>query len=446
MKWFQDEIQVGCICCFRKCISFWMMLFSMLWVIGETLPLQAQEPSETAERMKKAPRVFIDCDVCDLDFIRTEIPFVNYVRDPVDAQVHVLVTWQLTGSGGKEYTLTFLGKKDFAGKNDTLRYVVSNTATSDEIRKGLTRTLKIGLVRYVAFTPVREEIQIGFRPQARTTRVTDKWKNWVFRIHANTFANGEKSSKSLSLYGSVSASKVTPEWKIRFSLSANYNENRFEFGKTKIFSYSRGRSFSALVVRSLGEHWSVAVKGGYSASTYQNIKHQFYLYPAVEFNIFPYSESTHRELRLQYWLRGESLQYMEETIFDRISETPFSHMFSATLTFNQPWGSTETTLTASQYWHDLSKNRLVLYNRLTLRVFGGLSINIFGSVSMIHDQLYLPKRGATQEEVLLRRKELATTYSYFVSFGITYTFGSIFSNVVNPRFGSGGGMYRIIVG
>jgi hypothetical protein len=38
-----------------------------------------------------------------------------------------------------------------------------------------------------------------------------------------------------------------------------------------------------------------------------------------------------------------------------------------------------------------------------------------------------------------RRQQLATRYSYFTSFGLTYTFGSIYNNVVNPRFGNNGG-------
>jgi len=31
---------------------------------------------------------------------------------------------------------------------------------------------------------------------------------------------------------------------------------------------------------------------------------------------------------------------------------------------------------------------------------------------------------------------LATSYDYFVAVGFSYSFGSIFTNVVNPRFGS----------
>jgi hypothetical protein len=46
--------------------------------------------------------------------------------------------------------------------------------------------------------------------------------------------------------------------------------------------------------------------------------------------------------------------------------------------------------------------------------------------------------GASLEDVLLMRKQLATSYEYYFSIGLSYTFGSIYSNVVNPRFGSGG--------
>ena len=47
--------------------------------------------------------------------------------------------------------------------------------------------------------------------------------------------------------------------------------------------------------------------------------------------------------------------------------------------------------------------------------------------------------GATTEEVLLRQRQLATGYQYFVNFGVSYSFGSILNNIVNPRFGGGGG-------
>jgi hypothetical protein len=69
-----------------------------------------------------------------------------------------------------------------------------------------------------------------------------------------------------------------------------------------------------------------------------------------------------------------------------------------------------------------------------------------GSYARIHDQLFLPAGDATFEEKLLRQKQLATSYDYFVVFGFSHQFCSIFNNVVNPRFGGGGGRGIIIFG
>ena len=46
------------------------------------------------------------------------------------------------------------------------------------------------------------------------------------------------------------------------------------------------------------------------------------------------------------------------------------------------------------------------------------------------------KGNLTREEVLLRQSQLATTYRAFIYMGISYTFGSVLNNVVNPRFGN----------
>jgi len=45
---------------------------------------------------------------------------------------------------------------------------------------------------------------------------------------------------------------------------------------------------------------------------------------------------------------------------------------------------------------------------------------------------------ASTEDVLLKLRQLSSGYSYFVGFGVSYSFGSIFNTVVNPRFNNGG--------
>jgi hypothetical protein len=61
-------------------------------------------------------------------------------------------------------------------------------------------------------------------------------------------------------------------------------------------------------------------------------------------------------------------------------------------------------------------------------------VSVGGGYEWIHDQVYLPKGNRDQADVLLRRRALLTGYEYNARVGLTYTFGSIFNNVVNPRF------------
>ena len=55
-------------------------------------------------------------------------------------------------------------------------------------------------------------------------------------------------------------------------------------------------------------------------------------------------------------------------------------------------------------------------------------------IATLLSAVYLAKGERDQADVLLRRQALLTGYEYNAFFGFTYTFGSIFNNVVNPRF------------
>jgi hypothetical protein len=137
---------------------------------------------------------------------------------------------------------------------------------------------------------------------------------------------------------------------------------------------------------------------------------------------------------------------MDSTIYDKIRENLWLHSLSASYEVVQKWGTIDFVLEYSNYLHDWSKNNLSLDGYLSLRIAKGLSVSFGGGASLIHDQLNLVKQDLTYDEILLQRKELATQYSYFLSLGLTYTFGSIYNNVVNPRFGEGssGGMTIIM--
>ncbi len=411
-------------------------------------PLLAQEETDTSTTLQsKAPKVFIDCGFCDENYIRTEIAFVNYVRDRHQADVHVLITTQPTGGGGREYTLTFIGQNLARGVHDTLTFTTKQSDTQDMIRSALVHYLKIGLARYVARTPLAEYLTIGYKKPTTAAEVVDRWDYWTFSVNMNSNLNGQQATRLLFLNGGLSARRITHEWKLRFSFNANYNESTFKYEiptgtgteTREIKSFSRGRNVNALVVKSITDHWSVGGFASAFSSTFLNTKHAWNVAPAVEYNLFPYSESTRQQLRFLYRVGYHNVSYYEETIFDKTFETLSNQSLSISLDLKQPWGSINASVEGSHYLHDFKKKRVSVFAGLSLRLLEGLSLNLFGNYSRLNDQLALRKGRASQEEVLLQRRQLATNYSYWGFIGLSYTFGSIYNNIVNPRFGDGGG-------
>jgi hypothetical protein len=136
--------------------SLWFLLL-IIWTLSLALPgygsfiNRYDDNPQNDELRSIAPNVFLDCSRrdCDLDYIRTEITFVNYVRDPQSADVHILVTRQSTGSGGREYTLEFIGRGRYKGRDSSLKYYSKSTDTQDQIRKGFVNVLKQGLIPYL---------------------------------------------------------------------------------------------------------------------------------------------------------------------------------------------------------------------------------------------------------------------------------------------------------
>ena len=402
-----------------------------------------QQQSYDEDIRSQALKIYLDGGrSLDNNYIREEITFVNYVRDRKDAQVHILVTSQNTASGGHEYTIAFIGQQDFDGENETLTYFSNEEDTKDVVRSGMVQILKLGLTRYVAKTPLAEYLQLSFARKVSPVAVEDRWDSWVFRLGASPSFRGEESRKSIQFNGALSADRITPELKIRSYLYGTYNENNYLIDGEKTTSIVRSQSFSGLVVKSLTEHWSAGVSLGANSSTYRNIKRSISLSPAVEYNLFPYSESTRRELRFTYKISSSDYIYVDTTIYNQTAERLYGQSLDISLEITEKWGTMRTSLRGSHYFHDFKINKLQLSSNLNLRLFKGLSLSLNASIDAVHDQISLSKEDATSDEILLRTRELATDYQYWGSVGLSYTFGSIYSNVVNSRFGSAGGVPR----
>jgi hypothetical protein len=296
----------------------------------------------------------------------------------------------------------------------------------------------MGLMSYVAKTPISSRIAISFAEEERAAGGKDRWNYWVFSVSGGGFFSGEQFYNSQSLEADFSANRITPELKIRLGFSAEHYGSHYKFEDSAVDSALDSVDFNGMAVKSLNEHWSV---GGYLkmiSSSFENIRFSLSPAPAIEYNFFPYSESTRRQLRCLYTLTFHAVKYRGETIYDKTSQNLLSESLSITLDVKEKWGSVSTSLSGAHYFYDLSKYRLTLFTAISLQLFKGLNFIVASGGSRIHDQIFLPKGGATLEEILLQRRQLATNYSYFVSIGLSYTFGSIFTNVVNPRFGSQG--------
>jgi hypothetical protein len=419
----------------------WRKIFAaVLLSLGPGSILFAQEAKPVAT-MDPAPalRVFLDGNMTGSDYVRTEIQFVQYVRDRKDADVHVLST-SINSGAGSEYRIEFIGLGPYEDIHFTLKCFSDRLETSDERRIAFVRVLKQGLAPFAARTEAGTRLAITYTAASSdkpAVPLLDPWDSWIFGLNLSGSVSGEESYGSNNWRTGFSVNRVTEKVKISAYLNASVNNSRFTVIDQEYKNSTRNWSVNGLAVWSLGDHWSIGASTAASSSTYSNVKTSFRFSPALEFNLFPYAESTRKELTFLYRLTFGRISYLEETIYDKLVESLWSQSLSISLDVTQPWGSASASVTGSHYFHDFSKNRLSFYGYFSVRVWKGFSVNASGGFSMIHDQLSLVKAGLSEDEIFLRLKQLSTTFDYHVSMGIGFSFGSKMSRAVNPRMQGG---------
>lgn len=411
------------------------------WTLLSITSVQAQTGNVETDNDPSTIELFLDCRRCNESFIRTEISFINYVRDKEDADVHLLITRQRTGSGGTEYTLRFIGYGNFDGTDNNLKYISAESDTDDEERNGLVKYIKMGLLPYLIDLPILKQLEIEYVEETgvQSTAKDDKWNNWVFELSGDMFFDGEESQDFIFLSGGAEARRVTPEWKLEFEYDYDYTRRSFSekdsLGtKTTDIFITRGQNGSGRVVKSLNKHWSAGFFSEAFSSTRNNIDLSVSGSPGIEYNIFPYAQYAEREISFMYLISTGYFDYDEITIFGKTSELLVRQRLRSRMEFTQPWGEIEGRLNASAYMHDLSKNRVNFDLEFDFRIFRGLSLNLSGRYAIINDQLSIPAGEISDAEQLLDLRQQATSYSFGGSVGLEYSFGSIYNNVVNPRF------------
>ncbi len=411
--------------------------------------VSAQESSATARDTVQATalRAYLDCQEmgCDRDFLVTEMKWVNWMRERLDAEIHVLVTSAATGSGGRQYTVVAIGQKQYAGAADTLAYTSSSNDAEDTRRRGLLRVISQLLLPYAAKTPMGSRLSVSFAApstggDAPSTTAHDRWNYWTYSISANGYGSGEKRQSFENIWSSVSANRTTDTWKIRLSGNFSYNQSLFSFSDGTTYStLQRSFGLSSIVVRSLDAHWSLGGKAQADRSDYYNTNANIVAGPAIEWDFYPYQEYTRRRLTVLYSVAMQHYAYRETTIYDKDRETRPLHFLAIGLSKRQPWGSANVSLTGSQFLNALKYYNASVNGGVDVRLGKGFSVNLYGNLSRVRDQLYLPRGEATDEDVIARQQALSTNYRYYVMAGLRYQFGSMFNSVVNQRFGAFGG-------
>jgi len=415
-------------------------LFLFIYFFANTVQLLSQSVLTIDEPITVA----IDCNNnCDYAFIKQEIKFVNHVRLRQSADVYIYPTFMNTGAGGQQITLYFTGQNRFEGINDTLNYMTRANIPFDDYRKIMVKKITLGLVRYVNHSSTAEHLSLNFDAPVDTTsslkkEIKDKWNYWVFETNANSWGYGETSFGGLGAYGSFSASRTSKMNKYRITVDGSYEDQWFltedDNGNTsREHFYRRNQGVELLYAKGINQHWTVGSYANYFSSIFTNIKSSFFIKPTVEYSIFPYVDANSKSLTLQYSLGVGANTYIDSTIYDKINEKLFQQSLTFAASFKQKWGSLNTSLTAAQYLHDFEKYSITLGGWLDWNVAKGLSVFVGGNAGLIRDRIALVKGDISNDDLLLRRRQLASGYQFYYTFGANYIFGSNNNNVVNPR-------------
>ena len=390
-------------------------------------------------------KIFLDCSrpwLCDEDFLRNELKMVDYVRDRFLSDVHVIVNTQFTGSGGEQNELVTKGQGRFEGETDTLKYFNNPTATDDDKRQTLLKYLKLGLIRFVAQSSLADKIQISYtedkKDDSKTTPQHDPWNYWQFSFGASGFFNGTKNQSSSDISQNISANRETE--KSRFNFYGNNNISRrrftvFQDNKEEIVKVVNDRqALEATYAFKFNQHWAWGFNAEFQRSIFDNFDATYRLAPRIEYSILPYKNFNNERFIIQYSIGPKAFNYRDTTIYFKTKEILLQQKLGIISSLTKPWGTINVGAFWSNYMDDFSKNNASVGGGISWRVFKGFQFAIGGNFEFVHDQISLPKQGASRDDVLTQRRIIATTYDYFFGVGMSYRFGSIFNSQVHPTF------------
>lgn len=391
-------------------------------------------------------RVFVDCKniYCDNNFLRTEITLIDFILDRVAADVHILITSVRTGNGGRNLQYIFFGQNLFTGYTDTLFSNVSPNATSVELRSEVAKKVKHGLFAFISHSSYADLVEINMKAAkaTATNRINaatkDKWNYWIFNVGADGSYNADQVYKNTQINGHASAHRNTEKLKVGISGNSGYNNATYTYedsaGKKKNVVINRDYAIHHNLIKSITGKWSAGYDASYSNNTFSNNKSRIYGRAALEYAVFPYSDVNSKFFTLQYGVDVRQNKYYDTTIYNKISEILWGHRLQAYLSLKQKWGNINSSISYSSFLHDPGLNNLNLTLNVNIRITGGLFFSVHSRAGLVHDQVYLVRGKSSEQDILVKRRQIASAYNFYTGIGLNFRFGSFLNSFVNPRF------------
>lgn len=388
------------------------------------------------------PKLFINCQQarCFETYLLTELSYFTFTRDQALADIQILITDQGNSGGGRNYQLNFMGQKNYEGQTKLVEFITDQNDTEAIARAKLLKNINQGLLYFVVSTDIAKDLTISFPKGATLPKSTkedsekDPWNNWIFGVGGSGRFEGESNKKEVRFDGNVRGGRTTEKSKFSFYTYANQKTNSVTLDGQKEAVKVNSYGFNTVFVTTFAKNWSIGgLMKGYH-SIYSNIDFSGSLAPAIEFSIFPIEDFNKEQFRWIYQAGYRRLDYLERTIFNKTLETKPYHQLTSILGYTKPWGNFSAELNGYQYLDDPGKYRVSMELELSLRVTQGVSLRFYGSGSQIKNQISLAQTAFSNEEILLGGQQLPTSFDYYTSFGLNFTFGSVNNSIVNPRF------------
>ena len=135
-------------------------------------------------------------------------------------------------------------------------------------------------------------------------------------------------------------------------------------------------------------------------------------------------------------------RYFEKTVYNQTEEILWRAKLMLNVNLVKKWGSIYAGIDYATYLHNFKLNSVGFNLGTDLRIAKGLNFNTNAYYGIQHDQINIAAGNLSLEETLLAQKQLQSGYDYYFSIGLSYSFGSIYNSIVNPRFDNNSGESR----